>query len=272
MRNISSFLIQHAPLPLCLALSFMRLQIFHHHHYWLHCRRHLNNQNSKQKPSEPWDVGLVLAGTAIPFRWLIVGQCVGLAGFPQGWDTLKHQPSWLNSLSRGRKIHSVLLLLANVGLLYFLSGLGVLLIIYTLKQQVTSKQAANPIVGLLIYIKAWTSCSWINFKQAAITFRLTFCLLAFFLGLFNTFAVLSLREACPSKNGWIFGKVPNGLWPPPLIFGKSCCGFFIRLYSLKNHTCSIFLKIPWYESINMMIPGVKYIVSTSNSGVGWAKD
>ena len=28
------------------------------------------------------------------------------------------------------------------------------------------------------------------------------------------------------QNGWIFGKVPNGLWPPPLIFGKSCCNLF----------------------------------------------
>ena len=36
---------------------------------------------------------------------------------------------------------------------------------------------------------------------------------------------------------------------PPLIFGNSCCGFFIRLYSLKNHTCGIFLKSPGYESI-----------------------
>ena len=36
---------------------------------------------------------------------------------------------------------------------------------------------------------------------------------------------------------------------PPLIFGKSYCGFFIRLYSLKNHTCGIFLKSPGYESI-----------------------
>ena len=36
---------------------------------------------------------------------------------------------------------------------------------------------------------------------------------------------------------------------PPLIFGKSCCGFFKKLYSLKNHTCGIFLKSPGYESI-----------------------
>ena len=26
--------------------------------------------------------------------------------------------------------------------------------------------------------------------------------------------------------GWIFGKIPNGLWPP-LIFGKLCCKSFI---------------------------------------------
>ena len=27
--------------------------------------------------------------------------------------------------------------------------------------------------------------------------------------------VTLLREASPHQNGWIFGKVPNGLWPPP---------------------------------------------------------
>ena len=31
--------------------------------------------------------------------------------------------------------------------------------------------------------------------------------------------------------------------------GKSYCGFVIRLYSLKNHTCGIFLKSPGYEII-----------------------
>ena len=36
---------------------------------------------------------------------------------------------------------------------------------------------------------------------------------------------------------------------PPLIFGKSYCRFFKKLYSLKNHICGIFLKSPGYESI-----------------------
>ena len=39
------------------------------------------------------------------------------------------------------------------------------------------------------------------------------------------------------------------LTPPHLIFGKSYCRFFKKLYSLKNHTCGIFLKSPGYESI-----------------------
>ena len=65
----------------------------------------------------------------------------------------------------------------------------------------------------------------------------------------SNLALPPLREACTYQNGWIFGKVPNGLWPPPLIFGKSCCRFFKKLYSLKNHTCGIFLKSPGYESI-----------------------
>ena len=32
------------------------------------------------------------------------------------------------------------------------------------------------------------------------------------------------RDGWPHQNGWIFGKVTKGLWPP-LIFGKSCCTF-----------------------------------------------
>ena len=35
-----------------------------------------------------------------------------------------------------------------------------------------------------------------------------------------------LRDAFPFQNRWIFGKVPNSLWPPPLIFGKLYCKFF----------------------------------------------
>ena len=29
------------------------------------------------------------------------------------------------------------------------------------------------------------------------------------------------------QKGWIFGKFTNGLWLPPLIFGKLCCKYFI---------------------------------------------
>ena len=36
-----------------------------------------------------------------------------------------------------------------------------------------------------------------------------------------------LREACLYQYRWIFGKVPNGLWPPcPLFFGKNVAIFF----------------------------------------------
>ena len=53
----------------------------------------------------------------------------------------------------------------------------------------------------------------------------------------------------PSKTDEFSEKFQTAFDPPPLIFGKSYCGFFIRLYSLKNHTCGIFLKSPGYESI-----------------------
>ena len=35
------------------------------------------------------------------------------------------------------------------------------------------------------------------------------------------------REGWRNQIRWIFGKIPNGLWPPPLIFGKLYCKFFI---------------------------------------------
>ena len=36
-----------------------------------------------------------------------------------------------------------------------------------------------------------------------------------------------LREGSSYQIGWIFGKIPNGLWTPPLICGKLCCNFFM---------------------------------------------
>ena len=60
-----------------------------------------------------------------------------------------------------------------------------------------------------------------------------------------------LRDAFPFQNGWIFGKVPNGLWPPPLIFGKSCCAFRdkiatkVRMFIMAGLLCIIWSYFPW---------------------------
>ena len=58
-----------------------------------------------------------------------------------------------------------------------------------------------------------------------------------------------LGKPPPSKTDEFSEKFQTAFDPPPLIFGKSCCRFFKQLYSLKNHTCGIFLKSPGYESI-----------------------
>ena len=42
-----------------------------------------------------------------------------------------------------------------------------------------------------------------------------------------------LRDGCWYQNGWIFGKVPYRLWPPPLIFGKSFATFFFKFHAQK---------------------------------------
>ena len=61
---------------------------------------------------------------------------------------------------------------------------------------------------------------------------------------------LAIRDAYPFQNGWIFGKVPNGLWPPaPLIFGKLFCNFFPKFMtevsSIMAKICNI---IFWIEN------------------------
>ena len=39
--------------------------------------------------------------------------------------------------------------------------------------------------------------------------------------------IRGLRKGSRYQIGWFFGKIRNGLWPPPLFFGKSCCKLFI---------------------------------------------
>ena len=45
----------------------------------------------------------------------------------------------------------------------------------------------------------------------------------------NSVSDVSLRDAFPFPNGWIFGKVPNGLWPPPH-FRKVMLQFFSEIH------------------------------------------
>ena len=60
-----------------------------------------------------------------------------------------------------------------------------------------------------------------------------------------------LRDGWRYQKGWIFGKVPNGLWPPPLIFGKWFCNFvynfmlktpYLKIQNLQRK-CLILAKV-----------------------------
>ena len=64
--------------------------------------------------------------------------------------------------------------------------------------------------------------------------------------------VFGLRDRRRLQNGWNFGKVPNCLWPPPpLIFGKSYCGFRdkiatkVRMFIMAGLLCIIWSYLPW---------------------------
>ena len=40
--------------------------------------------------------------------------------------------------------------------------------------------------------------------------------------------VMCVGDGWQNQNGWIFGKNRNGLWPPPLTFGKSYCKSYCK--------------------------------------------
>ena len=67
--------------------------------------------------------------------------------------------------------------------------------------------------------------------------------------MFGISLIVMIRDAFPFQNRWIFGKVPNSLWPPPP-FGKSCCRFVPKihdqstLYNGKNLQHK-FLDLKW---------------------------
>ena len=86
------------------------------------------------------------------------------------------------------------------------------------------------LVPFIVKVKVWRQSSCRFFKLRSL--RIWMC-----------------KGSIPLPKRMNFRKSSKRPLTPPLIFGKSYCGFFIRLYSLKNHTCGIFLKSPGYESI-----------------------
>ena len=71
----------------------------------------------------------------------------------------------------------------------------------------------------------------------------------------------SVRDAAHFQNGWIFGKVSNGLWPPPpLIFGKLYCGFCNKsaYMFIWRDICVLYVPISHemhvVQQFNMVLP------------------
>ena len=49
---------------------------------------------------------------------------------------------------------------------------------------------------------------------------------------------------------WIFGNLPNGLWPPHPIFGKQCCAFFGRPKNLQRNSFGLAWPPPLFPKIH----------------------
>ena len=77
---------------------------------------------------------------------------------------------------------------------------------------------------------------------------MTFCSLFFT----DCLRMDAVREASPSLNGWIFGKVPNGFWPRPpphfrkvtLRFSRQNCDKSAYVH-MEEHLCILWSYFPW---------------------------
>ena len=65
----------------------------------------------------------------------------------------------------------------------------------------------------------------------------------------STSVLRALGTGCHKRNGWIFGKVPNCLWPPhPLNFGKLCSNFFLQISFSEIYDAICFKGLACYCS------------------------
>ena len=67
----------------------------------------------------------------------------------------------------------------------------------------------------------------------------------------STMKWMEIREASHLQNGWIFGKVPNGLWSPPPHFRKVTlrlsrqnCDKSAYVH-MEEHLCILWSYFPW---------------------------
>ena len=60
----------------------------------------------------------------------------------------------------------------------------------------------------------------------------------------KTYLSYIVRDGSRYQNGQIFGKVPNGLWPPPLMFQKLYCNFYYNGYKAFK-SCWTKCKYVW---------------------------
>ena len=73
--------------------------------------------------------------------------------------------------------------------------------------------------------------------------------------------LLMIRDGWPHQNGWILGKIPNGLWPPPPHFWK-----IILRISRQKCVCSL-----WWDCCVLYDPisHEMHVVQQFNMVIGW---
>ena len=72
----------------------------------------------------------------------------------------------------------------------------------------------------------WMNCPLYNENEVDIKKSLKKQTMMRFRYNWHIIPLTEFREADPIQNGWIFGKVPNDLWPPPPHFRKIMLNFF----------------------------------------------
>ena len=131
---------------------------------------------------------------------------------------------------------------------------------------------------IIWYVQIWAQ----NYQNTLISFDMSGCLKhqynrCIIIRWWESQArLMCLREARPYHYRWIFGKVPNGLWPPPRAFFGKNVAIFSKIMTTSTEFATKFfgseMTPPLFQSFSgNSWPKVQFLMQKNCNEIFWIR-